>query len=65
MGERLWQALLQLDSDEVIAHMLDDGEAGSLLRSNSPFSRIIGITDQTIRAKLWKRAKTELSAKAT
>ena len=63
-GEEQWSKLLQLPWDEIRQRMLDDTPNGRLLRSNSPFSVIIGISDPDMRRKLWRRAKHDLSATA-
>ena len=65
IGEQHWQQLLQRPWTEIRQHMLEDTAAGRLLRSNSPFSFIIGISDPDVRRQLWRQAKNELSAATT
>lgn len=65
VGERLWHHVLQLELDEIVEYMVDDSEGGRLLRSNSPFSRIIGVRDLKTRTKLWQQARIEVLAQTT
>jgi hypothetical protein len=65
VGECLWHHVLQQSLDDVVGHMVRDDEGGRLLRSNSPFSRIIGVRDPELRSRLWRQAKIELSARTT
>ena len=58
-GHRLWQVLLTLGEDEILGRMVEDSEVGRRLRSNSPFSTLIGVTDPAIRHDLWQEAKTK------
>ena len=60
-GDREWIELLKRPWPEVRIKMLNDDASGRLLRSNSPFSKIIGTTDPEERTKTWRRAKSELS----
>lgn len=64
-GHELWQLLLGRPWPEVKARMLDDTPEGRLLRSNSPFSTLIGIGDPNERSRLWRQAKHDLSALTT
>jgi hypothetical protein len=57
IGERLWYHVLTHRQGEMIDLMISDTEAGRLLRSNSPFSRMIGIRDPQVRDVVWKIAK--------
>lgn len=59
LGERMWSALLTLPATTIKASMLDCGPEGRLLRSNSPFSELIGVTDIEDRRALWKQAQNE------
>ena len=59
-GEREWIELLKHPWPEIRSRMLNDDPQGRLLRSNSPFSRIIGNTDPEERTKIWRQAKSEL-----
>lgn len=60
-GQKLWQLILRRPWAEVRKRMLDDGPEGRLLRSNSPFSTLIGVRDPEERTRLWQQAKRELS----
>jgi len=60
-GHRLWDAVLLRPWPEIRAKMLDGGPEGRLLRSDSQFSTLIGVTDPEQRRALWRRAKQELS----
>ena len=60
-GHQLWQSILANQWPEIRDRMLQDNPDGRLLRSNSPFSHIIGITDVDVRKQLWRQAKTELT----
>ncbi len=62
LGLRLWKLVLNEPIQGVIDHMLDEGEVGQLLRSNSPFSILIGQTDTEERRATWQMAKQELLA---
>ena len=53
-GQRLWELILQRQWQDVRERMLAYGAEGRLLRSNSPFSRLIGITDSEERRPLWQ-----------
>jgi hypothetical protein len=57
VGERLWYYVFTHRPDDMIELMIADTEAGRLLRSNSPFSRMIGIRDPQVRDIVWKIAK--------
>jgi hypothetical protein len=63
IGERVWAQLLRAGMDEIVERMLDQGEEGRLLRANSPFSILIGVTDPDMRKSLWRQARVELSDK--
>jgi hypothetical protein len=65
IGQQLWDQMLSLELEAVLDIMLEDSERGRLMRSNSPFSRIIGIHDPKARSELWRQAKRELSARRT
>jgi hypothetical protein len=62
IGQQLWAETLSLDQDAMLGIMLEDGERGRLMRSNSPFSRLIGVHDPEARSETWQQAKRELSA---
>ncbi|WP_210358086.1 hypothetical protein [Sphingomonas beigongshangi] len=64
-GHELWQLLLRRPWPEVRARMLAETPEGRLLRSNSPFSTLIGIQDPDERSRLWRQAKHDLSARTT
>ncbi len=61
MGEQMWLRLLSKPWDRIRAEMLADTPKGRLLRSNSPFSLIIGVSDTERRRQLWRQAKHDLS----
>jgi hypothetical protein len=66
MGQRLWLIImLHGDWRDIRERIIRDDEDGRLLRSNSPFSELIGIHDQDERTEIWRRAKAELSAQTT
>lgn len=65
IGERMWQELLQKPWRTIRRSMLADTPEGRLLRSNSPFSIIIGIHDPETRRRLWRQAKHDLLAATT
>lgn len=60
-GQLAWRALLKLQWNEIRSQMLRDDPQGRLLRSNSPFSIILGETDPDQRRQSWRQAKFELS----
>ncbi len=60
-GEREWLTLLKRPWPEVRSKMLKDDAYGRLLRSNSPFSNLIGNANPEERIAIWRRAKSELS----
>ncbi len=60
VGHRMWLAALQESWESAEARMLADTPEGKLLRSNSPFSQLIGISDVEQRIALWRQAKREL-----
>lgn len=60
-GQRLWRLILCRSWSEIRTRMLEDSPEGRLLRSNSPFSTLIGIRDPDERTKLWRQAKRDLS----
>lgn len=60
IGEECWNELLQRPWSEIKQRMLEDTAAGRLLRSNSPFSLVIGIADPDRRRQLWRQAKRDL-----
>lgn len=64
-GERMWLRLLSCPQREVIQRMLEDTPEGRLLRSNSPFSILIGVSDENERRQIWRQAKSELLAGQT
>lgn len=61
MGQELWDLVLRQTWPEIRERMLADNADGRLLRSNSPFSTLIGIRDPDERTSLWRQAKQELS----
>jgi transcriptional regulator with XRE-family HTH domain len=65
IGQQLWDQVLSRGPEAVLGIMLEDSERGRLMRSNSPFSRIIGVHDPKARSELWRQAKRELSAQRT
>jgi hypothetical protein len=65
VGECLWDYVLQQPLEDIVTHMVRDDEGGRLLRSNSPFSRMIGVHDPEVRSRLWRQAKIDLSARRT
>jgi antitoxin ParD1/3/4 len=62
IGHRMWRSLLVLDLQHVLKTMVQDDPDGRLLRSNSPFSRLIGYKDVSKRNLLWHQAKREVAA---
>lgn len=64
-GQQLWQLILRRPWPQVRERMLRDDAEGRLLRSNSPFSHLIGIEDESLRRRIWQTAKAELCSKAT
>lgn len=65
LGQRLWQALLREPLDMILSCMVADDAEGRLLRSNNPFSHLIGQTDPEIRSRTWKIARARLLDKRT
>ena len=65
MGQQLWQSILKWPWHQVRERMLQDNPEGRLLRSNSPFSEIIGIGDEQGRRTIWRQAKAELCSLTT
>lgn len=65
MGQELWSLILRRPWPEVRERMLADDAEGRLLRSNSPFSTLIGIWDPQERTRLWRQAKQDLSGRPT
>ncbi len=61
IGEQAWMRLLTKPWRQIRHQMLADTPQGRLLRSNSPFSRIIGISDPQTRRQVWRQAKHDLS----
>lgn len=61
MGEQLWARLLGMPWSHIRVRMLADSPEGRLLRSNSPFSIVIGTTDTETRRRMWRQAKRDLS----
>lgn len=59
-GHQMWALLLKKDWNEIRRAMLSDNPDGRLLRSNSPFSQLFGITDEAERVRLWKAAKSSI-----
>lgn len=59
-GEKHWSRLLKRPWEEIRRQMLADTPEGRLLRSNSPFSLLIGVRDPDTRRKLWRKAKRDL-----
>ncbi len=64
-GEDMWVQLLRCRPREIIQRMTEDTPDGRLLRSNSPFSVLIGVSDVNERIKIWSQAKSELSTLTT
>lgn len=60
LGQRDWKVLLKKQWAEVKREMLRDDPRGRLLRSNSPFSSILGEGDPDRRRLLWRQATSEL-----
>jgi hypothetical protein len=56
--ERMWFALLSMPASTIKTAMLDDGPEGRLLRANSPFSVLIGVTNLEERQALWAQAQS-------
>lgn len=65
VGERIWLKLLKGPWPKAEVLMLSETEKGRLLRSNSPFAMLIGISDINERMALWRQARTELSRRKT
>lgn len=63
-GHELWQLILCRPWPEVRSRMLSDTPEGRLLRSNSPFSTLIGVRDPEERTRLWRQAKLDLTIEA-
>ena len=57
VGERLWHHVFTHRPEDMTRLMIADTEAGRLLRSSSPFSRMIGIRDPQVRDIIWKIAR--------
>lgn len=64
-GEEMWLQLLKRQPREIIQRMTEDTPEGRLLRSNSPFSVLIGVSDVNERRRIWNQAKSELSRAQT
>lgn len=62
IGEQKWQALLKRPWLTIRRSMLADTPEGRLLRSNSPFSIVIGVPNPDTRRRLWRKAKYDLLA---
>jgi hypothetical protein len=62
IGHRMWRSLLVLDLQHVLKTMVQDDPDGRMLRSNSPFSRLIGYKNVSKRNLLWRQAKREVAA---
>ena len=61
LGEEHWLTLLTTTVwPDVRAVMIADTPEGQLLRSNSPFSLLIGLKDDNTRRALWRLAKVQL-----
>lgn len=65
IGHYLWQDLLKNSWQHIKQRMLEETPEGRLLRSNSPFSHIIGVRDIDTRTRIWHLAKAELCSQAT
>lgn len=65
MGHRLWQMLLREPVGFVVECMLSDDPEGRLLRSNNPFSLLIGSVDAAERKRTWRQARNDLSRNPT
>lgn len=57
LGQRLWQALLGEPLDMIIRCMTADDADGRLLRSNDPFSMLIGQADVEARRQTRRDAR--------
>lgn len=60
VGHRFWLKVLRGPWDKAEDLMLSETPEGRLLRSNSPFARLIGVHDTNERIALWRQAKHEL-----
>lgn len=58
LGERMWFVLLSMPLDDIKRAMMHPGPEGRLLRSNSPFSDLIGVKDFEARSDLWRQAQS-------
>jgi hypothetical protein len=65
MGQDLWGLVLRRTWPEIRKRMLADDAEGRLLRSNSPFSTLIGVRIPRKERGLWRQAKQELSVPTT
>lgn len=61
LGQRLWHRLLDEPVAFVIRCMTADDAEGRLLRSNNPFSVLIGETDQAHRRRTRLMAKEDMN----
>jgi hypothetical protein len=59
LGQRLWHALLGEPLDMIIRCMTADDADGRLLRSNNPFSVLIGQTDVAARRQTRRDARKQ------
>ena len=59
LGQRLWHALLAEPLDMIIRCMMADDADGRLLRSNNPFSMLIGQADVAARRQIRQDAREQ------
>ncbi len=59
-GSLGWRLLLERGADEIIEYMLQRSPIGQVLRSTSPFVRILPADALEIRREMWRQAKAEL-----
>lgn len=64
-SDGMWAVLLERPVDEVRRAITNEGPDNDTLRSGSPFSVLLGISDQKQREDLWRRARTELEHSTT
>lgn len=60
LGQRLWHVLLREPMETILLGMTGDDAEGRLLRSNNPFSMMIGQTDVGQRRRTWRKASAIL-----
>jgi hypothetical protein len=59
-SDRMWATLLTLTVEDVRQAIVQEGPEGSTLRSGSPLSVLLGISDPEQRTMLWRQAAMEL-----